>query len=357
MPPLKKSFIALLHLGYWALYLLLLSVVFAMLRMQSPQKASTITVLLASRAGYMAIVPNLVAFYLSYLLLFPRLLARRRIAALVFGMIAGSVGSAAAGLLTLSIISGVNQPAFANARELISLIALLSGMALIHMTIALVMAGFINWYDDLNVKGELRRKTGEMEMALLRSRIDPHFLFNTLNNVDVLIARDPATASAYLNKLCDVMRFVLYETAAPAIPLAAELGYIGKYIDLERIRSANPRFVTFEVTGSPDGLMIAPMIFVPFIENAFKHAERHKSGAAISVHVAVESSRITFRCSNRHRGRSGEERNHAGLGNELIQRRLALIYPVSYTLEVTDHDDTYTIRLTVDLDASALHPR
>ncbi|HEX7676635.1 MAG TPA: hypothetical protein VF713_00810, partial [Thermoanaerobaculia bacterium] len=145
MQPLKKRFIALLHVGYWGLYLLLLSVVFAILRIQSPQKASTITILLASPAGYISIAPNVVAFYLSYLLLFPRLLARRRIAALLFGMIAGSIGSASVGLLTLSIISGVNQPAFANARELASLIALLSGMALIHMTIALVMRGSIHW--------------------------------------------------------------------------------------------------------------------------------------------------------------------------------------------------------------------
>jgi hypothetical protein len=350
--PRTKRTVALLHAAYWALYLLLLAVVFAVLRVQFPQKPSLITILLASRAGLMSIAPNVIAFYASYWILFPRFLERRRVMALLLTMAAVCTGSTAAGLLIVRLLFGASQPVFANPKELGSLTAVLIAIGFIHSAIALVMRGFIGWYGEMTLREELGRKTHAMEMALLRSRIDPHFLFNTLNNIDVLIARDPSAASAYLNKLCDIMRFVLYETSAPTIPLAAELQYIEKYIDLERIRSANPRYVRYEIAGDPSGLRIAPMIFIPFIENAFKHAASRKQGDVITVRVSVENSRITFQCSNRYR--NGTKNASSGLGDELIRRRLTLLYPDRHHLDVVRHHDLYTLNLSVDLDASPL---
>nr|WP_240979034.1 histidine kinase [Longimicrobium terrae] len=211
------------------------------------------------------------------------------------------------------------------------------------------MRGFVGWYGDLRVKEELARRTREVETALLRARLDPHFLFNTLNNIDVLITRDAAAASAYLNKLCDIMRFVLYEARAETIPLTAELAYIEKYLDLERIRSANPRHVHYAVEGDPAGLRITPMIFIPFIENAFKHAVAARTGNTIDVAVRVDGGRVRFCCANRHRGAHGPALPSGGVGNAVMARRLALLYPDRHALDVSDRDDTYTVRLTVDL--------
>jgi hypothetical protein len=352
----KRSSIALLHAGYWAVYLLLLVVVFATLRLQVRPPASLWTALLGSRIGLVAIGPNLVAFYLSYFLLFPWLERRRIAALLAFGALA-CAASVALVPLGMYLALGADQPFFSDRTELLALLAWLSVVASIHMTIALVLRGFVRWFGDRKWKEELERRTREVEMALLRSKIDPHFLFNTLNNIDVLITKDPATASAYLNQLSDILRFVLYETAAPAIPLAKELAYIEKYIALERLRTRSPRYVAFEVAGDPSGLQVAPMVFIPFIENAFKHTEGQKTDDAIAVRFDIDGGRLTFLCRNRSRPEIGAKGDPGGLGNELIRGRLALLYPGRHSLAVTELEDSYTIRLTVDLDDPPLHPR
>jgi two-component system LytT family sensor kinase len=343
---MKRWLVILLHAGYWATYLLLLAVIFGILRIEFPHGPSLFTLLLASRIGLLAIAPNLVAFYLSYFLLFPRLLARRRIVALLAGGVAVSAASAALGVVGVYLSIPASQAVLSQRIEMAGVLAGLTLVAAIHATIALVVRGFVGWYGDIRLKEELRRNTAEVEMALVRSKLDPHFLFNTLNNIDVLIARDPQTASAYLNKLCDIMRFVLYETRSPTIPLSWELRYIGQYVDLERIRSTNPDHVHYEIRGDPAGLMVAPMIFIPCIENAFTHGAGRK-GVVIRIQFRIDGNRIVFDCSNHHR--RGGEKQDGGLGNELLRRRLALLYPQRHTLETSDDEDTYTMRLTVEL--------
>jgi two-component system LytT family sensor kinase len=341
--------VALLHAGYWAAYLLLLALLMAVLRLPLADAGPLLTPWLAARVGVLAVAPNLAAFYLSYLVVFPRLLAHRRVAAVLAAGAAVSLACAALGLLATCAAMGGNQPVCASPGELGVLLAWLAAVAALHAAVALVMRGFVGWYGDLRTKEELARRTHEVEAALVRSKLDPHFLFNTLNNIDVLIERDPAAASAYLNKLCDLMRFVLYEARAETIPLAAELAYIDTYLDLERIRSANPRHVVYEVEGDPAGLAISPMIFIPFLENAFKHAASTRAGDDVTVSVQVRERRVSFRCSNRHRGGAGPAAEPGGLGNPLMARRLELLYPGRHALEVTDRDGTYTVRLTVDL--------
>jgi len=354
---MKRGAVVALHAGYWLLYLSLLAVLFATLRLQLHRGPSPWTTLLASRIGLMAIVPNVVAFYLAYALLFP-LLARRRTVALLLCGALGAVGSVALVALGLYAALGAELAPFSDVRELALLLGSLGAVASIHMAAALGMRGFVTWYGDLQAKEELQRRTHEVEMALVRSKIDPHFLFNTLNNIDVLITKDPDAASSYLHKLSEILRFVLYETGAETIPLAEELAYVDKYIALERIRSASPRYVECEVAGDPAGYRIAPMVFLPFLENAFKHAEGRKTDEAIVIRFVIEGDRLTFRCENRHRRAERPAREAAGgLGNELTRRRLALLYPGRHALEISDHDDTYTVLLRMDLHAPALPRR
>ncbi len=345
----KRGVVALLHAGYWAAYLLLLALLLAVLRLQLADARPFLTPRLAARLAGVAVAPNAAAFYLSYLVLFPRLLARRRVAALLAAGAAVSAGCAALALAGTCLGPGQAGPVCASPAEAAALMAWLVPVAGLHAAAALVMRGFVGWYGDLRVKEELARKTHEVETALVRSKLDPHFLFNTLNNIDVLIARDAAAASAYLNKLCELMRFVLYEARAETIPLASELAYIETYLDLERIRSANPRHVVYEVTGDPGGLSIAPMVFIPFLENAFKHAASTRAEDDVTVAVHVRGRRVDFLCSNRHRGGGGPAPVPGGLGNPLMARRLELLYPGRHALDVADRDGRYTVRLTVDL--------
>src|SRR6185369_10818343 len=100
--------------------------------------------------------------------------------------------------------------------------------------------------------------------------------------------RDAARASEYLNKLSDILRYMVYETKTEKIQLARELTYIEKYLELQKIRTTNPDYVNYSVTGEEGNLMIAPMIFFPFIENAFKHTENKKSSNSINIKISIE---------------------------------------------------------------------
>jgi LytS/YehU family sensor histidine kinase len=213
--------------------------------------------------------------------------------------------------------------------------------------VALVINGFITWYNEIKVKEQLKEKNYEMEMELVKLQLDPHLLFNTINNIDALILKDAVAASDYLNKLSDIMRFILYETKPDKIPLAKEIEYIEKYIALQKIRTANEDYVHFSVTGVIGSRMIAPMIFIPFIENAFKHANNKKIENAIIVNILIEDHAIKMICENRFESKLKAQQQFGGLGNELIQKRLQLIYAGKHTLDVHKTNELYSINLTI----------
>ena len=344
---MNRGLAALLHAAYWILYVVLIGLVLAMLRTTHGAGRPAVDLLVAWPILVLAVVPAAAAFYAAYGPIFSRFLAHRLLARLAAAVGAGSLASSGLGLVLAYLLFGPNQPVFASTGEIAVLVVSLSVLAGIHMSIALVMRGFVDWYGDIRIREELTRRTHEVELELVRSRLDPHFLFNTLNNIDVLIARDPVAASEYLNKLSEIMRFVLYEAKDDTIALIDELSYIEKYVALERIRTRNAGYAAHEVVGDPAGLSIAPMTFIPFIENAFKHTEGMKSDGAIVSRIAIEGRRILFECANRCLPDTPAAREPGGLGHELSRRRLQLLYPQRHALETGRRGDTYVVRLTI----------
>lgn len=223
-------------------------------------------------------------------------------------------------------------------------------IALISGVIAMVMRGFITWFEEIKIKTELQQKNTEMEMALVKSQLDPHFLFNTINNIDVLIIKNAEKASNYLNQLSDIMRFMLYETKTDEIFLCKEIEYIKKYIELQKIRTTNLSYVNFNLAGISNHKIIAPMIFIPFIENAFKHNNNKKLENAISININIEEEKINFECINKFDSTRKPKEESNGLGNNLIQKRLNLIYPNRHTLKVKNENNLYSVSLTIEND-------
>jgi two-component system LytT family sensor kinase len=215
--------------------------------------------------------------------------------------------------------------------------------------IALIMKGFIAWYDDIKIKAELNKRNYEIELALMKAQINPHFLFNTINNIDVLIQKDSSKASEYLNKLSDMMRFMLYETKTEKINLEKELSYLKKYVELQKIRTSNPNYITYEVKGGTEDLLIEPMLFIPFIENAFKHSENKKIDNAIKISFRIETGKIKFECENAYSEEGHLRPEYSGLGNDLIRRRLALLYPNKHTFEINSENGIYKVNLVLSL--------
>ncbi len=340
---MNKSIVVILHIGFWICYiflwLLMLGIYF-----QGDVPEERFDHYLKILFG-LAIIPAFIGFYACYFWLFPKFLRFKKIfLSLLFGSLI-AIGSALTGIGMLyhnfSETEEYTWDCFILPMIFMTLIAFLSEV------IALLIRGFLTWFKEIKLKEALQKKNHEMEMALVKAQLDPHFLFNTINNIDVLILKDANEASHYLNKLSDIMRFMLFETKTSEILLVKELAYIEKYIELQKIRTANQSYVNYSVVGQLNGQTIAPMVFIPFIENAFKHTNNKKLEDAITVQMEITKGAIKMVCSNKFDPFRKTKIESNGLGNELIQKRLHLIYPNRHDLNVTNENNLYTVALTI----------
>ena len=210
------------------------------------------------------------------------------------------------------------------------------------------MKGFITFFTEIHYKEQLEKQNVATNLELLKAKINPHFLFNTLNNIDVLIEKDAATASVYLKKLSDILRFTLYESPSDTILLKKELDYILQYIDLQKIRTSNPHFVTVDFTKAYNDVEIAPMLFIPFIENAFKYSTNKKINNAITISIATQVNTITFNCSNIYDGNE-QITAEGGLGLTIMKERLQLLYPGKHQLEINKTAERFIVNLAITI--------
>ncbi len=215
---------------------------------------------------------------------------------------------------------------------------------------ALIIKGFVTLFEEMKQKESLLNKNHEMQLALVKSKLDPHFLFNTINNIDVMMTKDPEIASIYLNQLSEIMRFMLFEARAEEIPMSKELTYIEKFIELQKIRTSNEHYVNYEVSGSPLNKKIAPMVFIPFIENAFKHTNNKKLIDAINVQIEIGKHQAKFTCKNKVDRSAKANWQSNGLGQDLIKKRLNLLYPERHELNISQQKNSYDVELTIQYD-------
>lgn len=342
---MKKSAIILLHGGYWAAYLMLWLIVIAAISQSQAIPEDEVSFYAGVIVG-IAIIPAIVTFYIFYFYLFPTYLEQRKTTQAIVSGLLVSLGSFFIAALTLRFTANMGWSCYGESNYLA--IVIVSFISLMNGVVAFVIRGFITWYKEIKMKEELQQKNHEMEMALVKSQLDPHFLFNTLNNIDILILKDPTEASAYLNKLSDIMRFMLFETKTSVIPLEQELEYISKYIALQKIRTSNDHYVNYTLSGCPKNKKIAPMVFIPFIENAFKHTNNKKLRDAIQINIDIKKDEIHFVCENKMDPNRESNIDRNGLGNDLISKRLKLIYPESHDLDVDRQTNSYRVSLTLD---------
>jgi two-component system, LytTR family, sensor kinase len=352
---MKKSFIVLLHIGFWACYFILIAIMLAVYyRSNGNISDQGARLLNAFKSLFLfAFLPSVISYWSYYLHLFPKYLQHKRISLSIIHGITISAAAALIGyiLIRYSIESGymidMDDGGKRGRSTALIAVSVMTFIGVISGVVALVIKGFINWYNEKKLKEALKEKNHEMEMALIKSKLDPHLLFNTINNIDALIIKDAVEASNYLNKLSDIMRFMLYETMADKILLSQEIEYIEKYIALQKIRTANANYVQLSVTGVIGNKMVAPMVFIPFIENAFKHTNNKKLENAISVHIIIGNKTVQLVCENKFDSKPTVKQPDSGLGNELIQKRLQLIYPDKHLLEVHKTNELYTVNLTI----------
>lgn len=342
---MKKQFSKLLQLGYWGLYAILLTVLFLLLTFFQKPPMNFIywwRIML----GF-AVVPGGIAFYASHTFLFSVYLRTRNAFLLLLLFILAALIATFAGMTVLTLVIHTTYLTNDGIQGVLGLAIPIAFLALVNGLIGFVIKGFDSWFHDIELKEELNQKNYEMELALIKSQLDPHFLFNTLNNIDILIEMDSAKASGYLNKLSDIMRFMLYDSKTDRIPLTKELDYIEKYIALQRVRTSNDKAINYLVTGEPGSKMIAPMLFIPFIENAFKHSNLRAFGA-VGIRFIIEERKVVFTCDNLFTANGPFQKQVGGLGKELVERRLALLYPGKHNLVIVVDESYYRIKLEVE---------
>ncbi len=198
------------------------------------------------------------------------------------------------------------------------------------------------WVKDREMK--LARENHQVQLSALQSQVNPHFLFNSLNNIYALSSSDMEATRKYILRLSDALRYMIYETREEKVLLQDELDYLADYISLEKLRMSQPVQVTFSYPEDTSEL-IAPLMLLPLVENCFKHVD--KQHPMIHISVKLEDTQLTMTTSNSYRKGSAEV--PGGLGMDNLRKRLDLIYPGLYSYDVHEEDDQYTALLTIDL--------
>lgn len=207
---------------------------------------------------------------------------------------------------------------------------------------------------------EVELKLREAELSLLRAQIQPHFLFNTLNNLYGLTLEQSRDAPNVVLQLSSLLDYVLYRSDREFVPLKEEVEFLRTYIDLERLRHDRLE-VEFSSESFSDDVVIAPLLLIPFVENSFKHGIRpSRGGAWLRIQIAADNGEFSFLVENSKPaarssesippgGSAGQADPPNGLGLENVRRRLDLLYPGRHTVSIRDAATTYIVRLNLEL--------
>ena len=210
------------------------------------------------------------------------------------------------------------------------------------------------WYREKQNANELKQQKTEAELNLLKAQIHPHFLFNTLNNLYSLILEKSPLAPEIVLKLSGLLRFMVYESLASQISLSKEISLIKEYIDLEHLRYGDRLDISVQFNGEIENKAISPLIFLPLIENAFKHGVSNQLDQCwISLHMHIESEELDFKLIN---SKDPETMMAAapfgGKGIENVKKRLNLVYPGKHHLEIINQHEAFIVSLQLTLESS-----
>jgi hypothetical protein len=197
-------------------------------------------------------------------------------------------------------------------------------------------------------KEQLEKQAVEAEVYYLKSQINPHFLFNTLNNIHTLVYKQSQAAPEAVMRLASLMRYMIYESNAAIVPLSREMAYLHDYINLQQLRYKQAPVVDFEITGDVSLHYIAPLLFIHLLENAYKHSPARLEPGDIKVRIMVKEKSLTFNIKNPiNKQRNSHLEEPGGIGLQNVRKRLALLYPDQHHLEINIKSETSIINLAI----------
>ena len=190
---------------------------------------------------------------------------------------------------------------------------------------------------------QLKEQSLKQELDYLRYQINPHFIMNTLNNIHALVDIDPELAKDSIVDMSRMMRYLLYESDKHCVSLNSAIIFLKKYLNLMKLRYMDTVNINLDVPSScSDDVALVPLVFIPFVENAFKHGVGIGKTSTIDIDIEHKNGRLLFHC---HNTKSGVTHEHGGVGLNNVTKRLELIYGSDYTLDISDEEDSYDVRL------------
>ena len=291
--------------------------------------------------------------YFNIYFLFPNFLRKKNYG---FYFIAIILSISLATLIQSVILMLFNPLSTAEKIDLFSIGFMLpSGMAITYTTAITMSLKLVkHWYENERLAQDLARLNTETELKYLKSQINPHFLFNSLNSIYALSLKKSDLAPELILKLSDILRYILYEGSEKKVSLAQEVKYLQSFLELEKVRHGDRMALDIKIEGELEENEIAPMLLIPFVENSFKHGlGKDKAGGFVRVRLEAHDRQLNFSIANSkpkngHR-LSNEKGYTGGIGLKNVKKRLNLLYPNKHKLTVSDTENEFDVSLQLEL--------
>jgi len=294
------------------------------------------------------VIDLIIMISITNYLLIPRLLYRKKYFLFAICLLALVIVSS---IIKMNIIGRViNSPALYNWSQDIK--ARVYDNVIPHLFLVIAGAAIKLMFDYGKLQqrmAETAKEKAEAELSFLKSQINPHFLFNSLNSVYFLIDKDNTAARGALHKFSEMLRYQLYEANGDKIPVEKEIQYLKDYMDLQQLRKDEKYAVSFNCASSVRGFYIEPLLLVSFVENAFKHISHHNDKTNfVKMDMQYENNKLIFSIENSKEKQPSHERQ-GGIGLSNVRRRLELLYPGKHDLVISNRDDLFTVHLNIQL--------
>jgi two-component sensor histidine kinase/uncharacterized membrane protein YvlD (DUF360 family) len=225
--------------------------------------------------------------------------------------------------------------------------SLISSIFSLGASIGVKSIGRINKLESERVN--LKNEKLQAEISGLKNQINPHFLFNTLNNIYVQIQKSPENAQDSVHKLSKLLRYLLYETNADVVPLKGEIDFLNNYIELMNLRQGKNVEVETEFIIASHEIQIAPLLFLPLVENAYKHGVSATEKSFIQIHLAEKEKELVLDISNSNFPKKDDHDKSSGFGLKNFSKRLELLYPDKHSFQSQVESGIYKVKLRIDL--------
>lgn len=221
------------------------------------------------------------------------------------------------------------------------------GLLLMGMNLGVKL--YFRSQEDADILSQIEKHALERQLQYLKYQVNPHFFMNTLNNIHALVDIDPERAKASIVELSKLMRYVLYEGNNRLTPLSREVQFLRNYVQLMSMRYTGNVSISLDVPEVLPDSMLPPLLLVIFVENAFKHGISYRNKSFVEISLKPQADRLLFDCRNSRQQNTQDENMKGGVGLSNVRRRLDLLFPGNYTLDIKEQEDTYTVHLDIPL--------